>query len=181
MPSVTEPANGATPAWQPVRPRRRLFPLIVSWLATGVALMVAAGLLPGMHIDDFGGALLIAVIVAALNAVIPPVLAALRLPAMLVLGFLLVLIADAVILLLAADATDGVLSIDCGAGGKLVVNRHVPNREIWVAARSGGFHFHHDAGSWRDTRSGQELGAALSELLRLQADVAIAFPVLPAI
>jgi CyaY protein len=76
---------------------------------------------------------------------------------------------------------DGVLSIDCGAGGKLVVNRHVPNREIWVAARSGGFHFHHDAGSWRDTRSGQELGAALSELLRLQADVAIAFPVLPAI
>ena len=26
-------------------------------------------------------------------------------------------------------------------GGKLIVNRHVPNREIWVAARSGGFHF----------------------------------------
>jgi uncharacterized membrane protein YvlD (DUF360 family) len=112
MPTTTEPANGGTPAWQPVRPRRRLFPLIVSWLATGVALMVAAELLPGMHIDDFGGALLIAVIVAALNAVIPPVLAALRLPAMLVLGFLLVLIADAGILLLAADVTDGVLRID---------------------------------------------------------------------
>jgi len=112
MPSVTEPANGGPPAWQPVRPRRRLFPLIVSWLATGVALMVAAGLLPGMHIDDFGGALLIAVIVAALNAVIPPVLAALRLPATLVLGFLLVLIADAAILLVAADVTDGVLRVD---------------------------------------------------------------------
>ncbi len=76
---------------------------------------------------------------------------------------------------------DGVLSIDCGAGGKLVVNRHVPNREIWVAARSGGFHFHHDAGSWRDTRSGEELGAALSRLLRLQAQLAIVFPALPAI
>ena len=37
-------------------------------------------------------------IVAALNAVIPPVLAALRLPLTLVLGFLLVLIADALIL-----------------------------------------------------------------------------------
>ncbi len=36
---------------------------------------------------------------------------------------------------------DGILEIDCGGGGKLIVNRHVPNREIWVAARSGGFHF----------------------------------------
>ena len=36
---------------------------------------------------------------------------------------------------------DGILEIDCGSGGKLIVNRHVPNREIWVAARSGGFHF----------------------------------------
>ena len=75
---------------------------------------------------------------------------------------------------------DGVLSIDCGSGGKLVVNRHVPNREIWVAARSGGFHFHHEAGAWRDTRSGQELGAALTGLLRLQAEVAIVFHALPA-
>jgi CyaY protein len=73
---------------------------------------------------------------------------------------------------------DGVLSIDCGAGGKLVVNRHVPNREMWVAARSGGFHFRPDAGLWRDTRSGEELGAALTALLQFQANVAIAFPVL---
>jgi uncharacterized membrane protein YvlD (DUF360 family) len=74
--------------------------------------MVAAGILPGVHIDDFWGALLIAAIVAVLNAIIPPVLAALRLPLTLVLGFLLVLIADAVILLVAADVTDGVLRVD---------------------------------------------------------------------
>ena len=52
---------------------------------------------------SFWGALLVAVIVAALNAVIPPVLAALRLPLTLVLGFLLVLVADALILLAADD------------------------------------------------------------------------------
>ena len=57
MPSATEPADDGTPAWQPVRPRRRLFSLIVSWFAIGVALMVAAWLLPGIHIDNFGGAL----------------------------------------------------------------------------------------------------------------------------
>jgi uncharacterized membrane protein YvlD (DUF360 family) len=112
MPSESEPAYGRSTAWQPERPRWRLFPLLVSWLATGVAVMVAAAILPGVHIDDFWGALLIAAIVAALNAVIPPVLAALRLPLTLVLGFLLVLIADALILLIAADVTDGVLRVD---------------------------------------------------------------------
>ena len=74
--------------------------------------MVAAAILPGVGIDDFWGAMLVAAIVAALNAVIPPVLAALRLPLTLVLGFLLVLVADAVILRVAADVTDGVLRVD---------------------------------------------------------------------
>ena len=92
--------------------RRRLFAVVVAWLATGVALMVAAGVLPGVGIDDFWGALVVAAIAAALNAVIPPVLAALRLPLTLVLGFLLVLFADAAILLVAADVTDGVLTVD---------------------------------------------------------------------
>ena len=51
-------------------------------------------------------------IVAALNAVIPPVLAALRLPLTLVLGFLLVLVADALILMIADTITDGELAVD---------------------------------------------------------------------
>jgi uncharacterized membrane protein YvlD (DUF360 family) len=74
--------------------------------------MVAAWLLPGVDIRSFGGALLVAVIVAALNAVIPPVLAALRLPLTLVLGFLLVLVADAVILLVTDSLTDGLITVD---------------------------------------------------------------------
>jgi uncharacterized membrane protein YvlD (DUF360 family) len=114
MTSVPEPSYGQSTAWRPERPRWRLFPLLVSWFATGVALMVAAAILPGVDIESFWGALLIAVIVAALNAVIPPVLAALRLPLTLVFGFLVVLIADALILQIAAElnATDGVLSVD---------------------------------------------------------------------
>jgi uncharacterized membrane protein YvlD (DUF360 family) len=110
---MTEPSYGHS-VWRPERPRLRFFPLLVSWLATGVALVVAAGLLPGVDIKSFWGALLVAAVVAALNAVIPPVLAALRLPLTLVLGFLLVLIADALILLSAADLniTDGALTVD---------------------------------------------------------------------
>jgi uncharacterized membrane protein YvlD (DUF360 family) len=114
MSSVPVSEYGQSTAWRPDRPRLRLFPLLVSWFATGVALMVAAAILPGVSIESFWGALLVAVIVAALNAVIPPVLAALRLPLTLVLGFLLVLIADALILLIAANlnVTDGVLTVD---------------------------------------------------------------------
>ena len=74
---------------------------------------------------------------------------------------------------------DGVLTIDCGRNGKLIVNRHVPNREIWVAAKSGGFHFRAAAGTWRNSRDGDELGAALTRLLRQQAGMQIDLPALP--
>jgi CyaY protein len=74
---------------------------------------------------------------------------------------------------------DGVLTIDCGRNGKLIVNRHVPNREIWVAAKSGGFHFRADGVVWRDSRAGEELGAALERLLRDQAGMSVDLPSLP--
>ncbi len=75
---------------------------------------------------------------------------------------------------------DGILAIECEDGSKLIVNRHVPNREIWVAARSGGFHFGARDGAWRDSRSGDELAVALGSLLRAQAGLAIKLPPLPA-
>ena len=75
---------------------------------------------------------------------------------------------------------DGILEIECAEGGKLIVNRHLPNREIWVAARSGGFHFRGVDGHWRDTRSGEELGAALTRLLAAEADLTVALPALSA-
>ena len=114
MSSDQEPSYGHPTSWQPERARLKVFPLLVSWFATGVALMVAAWALPGVDIKSFWAALGIAAIVAVLNAVIPPVLAALRLPLTLVLGFLLVLIADALILEIAADlnVTDGVFTVD---------------------------------------------------------------------
>lgn len=62
----------------------------------------------------------------------------------------------------------GILEIEFDDGSKIIVNRHSAAREIWVAARSGGFHFRWDGGSWRDTRSGEELFAALSELVSRQ-------------
>ena len=71
------------------------------------------------------------------------------------------------------NVNDGILEIECEDGGKLIVNRHVPNREIWVAAKSGGFHFRRDGDRWRDTRGGEELGAVLQRLLAEQAGLAV--------
>jgi len=73
---------------------------------------------------------------------------------------------------------DGILEIECEDGSKLIVNRHVPNRELWVAARSGGFHFRPQGGAWRDTRSGTELAVALTDLLAAQAGLDVDLPAL---
>ena len=78
------------------------------------------------------------------------------------------------------NLNEGILEIECDDGSKLIVNRHTPNREIWVAARAGGYHFKPVDGSWRDTRSGDELGAALAALVRAQAGLALALPPLAA-
>jgi iron-sulfur cluster assembly protein CyaY len=59
----------------------------------------------------------------------------------------------------------GILEIEFEDGSKIIVNRHAAAREIWVAARSGGFHYRWDGRAWRNTRDGSELFAALSALL----------------
>src|SRR5512132_4181341 len=64
---------------------------------------------------------------------------------------------------------DGVLELTFEDGSKMVINRHRAAREIWVAARAGGFHFRWEGGAWRDTRGGTELFAALSKLVSEQS------------
>ena len=70
---------------------------------------------------------------------------------------------------LEVDLEGGVLTIGCPDGTRIIVNRQTPNREIWVAARSGGFHFAWRDGEWRDTRSGDELFACLARILASQS------------
>ena len=62
----------------------------------------------------------------------------------------------------------GIVELVFDDGSKIIVNRHTAAREIWVAARAGGFHFRWDGAAWRDTRNATELFAALSELISAQ-------------
>ncbi|HXC39169.1 MAG TPA: iron donor protein CyaY, partial [Burkholderiales bacterium] len=51
----------------------------------------------------------------------------------------------------------GVLEVEFEDGTKIIVNKHGAAQEIWVAAKSGGFHFRYEDGRWLDTRSKEEL------------------------
>jgi len=67
----------------------------------------------------------------------------------------------------------GVLEVEFEDGTKIIVNKHGAAQEIWVAAKSGGFHFKYDDGRWLDTRSKEELFASLSKLASQQAGEAV--------
>lgn len=60
-------------------------------------------------------------------------------------------------------------------GSKIIVNSQAPMQELWVAAKSGGFHFKADGAQWVGTRDGAELFAALSQMVSSQggADVVL--------
>jgi CyaY protein len=58
-------------------------------------------------------------------------------------------------------------------GSKIIVNSQAPMKELWVAAKSGGFHYKHRDGAWINTRDGSELFAALSGLASAQGGASI--------
>lgn len=70
---------------------------------------------------------------------------------------------------------DGILEIEFDDGSKMVVNRHNTAREIWVAARSGGFHFRPEGTDWLDTRDNTELFAKLTALISAQGGGSVSF------
>jgi putative membrane protein len=101
-------------------PRLRPVRLLAGWLASALALLFAAGVVEGADVKGIGGAIAVAALVAVLNAVLPPLVAALRMPFTAVAGFLLVLGLDAAMLLIAADIAPDYLHVD-GFGTALLV------------------------------------------------------------
>ena len=82
------------------------------------------------------------------------------------------------------DATDadidnqrvgGMITITFRNGSQLVINLQKPLHEIWLAARSGGYHYRHDGQVWVDTKTGAELFAQLSREATTQAGQPLSF------
>ena len=103
MTEVPSPAYGEAVAWQPERPRFKPLRAAAVVGADGrVALGRRGDPARRRHRGVPAARSLVAAVVAVLNALLPPVLAALRLPFMLALGFVLVLMLNAFVLKLAS-------------------------------------------------------------------------------
>jgi CyaY protein len=68
------------------------------------------------------------------------------------------------------NRSGNVLEIEFDNGQKIIVNRHDVNQEIWVAAKSGGFHYAWQDGAWRSRRDDGELFEKLTELFAEQGE-----------
>ncbi len=66
-------------------------------------------------------------------------------------------------------AAGGILEVEFADGSKIIINKQSAAQEIWVAAKSGGYHYRWDGSAWRDTRTGDELFTALSSFASSQA------------
>ena len=71
--------------------------------------------------------------------------------------------------------TGGLLELSFENGSKIVLNTQAPLQELWLAARSGGYHYRYVAGHWADTRDGSDLFDALSTCASEQAGKALRF------
>ena len=105
-------AYGEQPVWHPEQPKFSLMRLLGSLLVMTPALLIAAAILPGVSIPSFWGALVVALFVTAVNFVVPPIIAAIRLPLTLVVDFLLILVVDALVFQVASNIDSSAIHVN---------------------------------------------------------------------
>lgn len=71
--------------------------------------------------------------------------------------------------------TGGMVTLTFANRSQIIVNLQKPLQEIWVAARSGGFHYKFRDGQWTDTKDGGELFVGLSRCASEQAGQPLVF------
>ncbi|MEO8278123.1 MAG: iron donor protein CyaY [Ideonella sp.] len=74
-----------------------------------------------------------------------------------------------------SNRTGGLLELSFPNQTKIVINTQPPLHELWLAARSGGFHYRFSDGRWIDTRDGGEFHDALSRCASEQAGQPLRF------
>lgn len=69
----------------------------------------------------------------------------------------------------------GMITLTFGNGSQIIVNLQKPLQELWMAARSGGYHYKFDGQSWVDTKSQGEFFAQLSACASEQSGLQLSF------
>ncbi|RVD79365.1 iron donor protein CyaY [Pseudomonas koreensis] len=75
------------------------------------------------------------------------------------------------------EITAGMMTIKFDNGSQLIISRQEPLRQLWLAARSGGFHFDYDeeSGKWSCEKSEELLGEVLARCVQDQAGLELDF------
>ncbi len=75
------------------------------------------------------------------------------------------------------ENTGGILTLFCTDDSQVIINRQTPLRQLWVAARSGGFHFDWDdnAEGWVRDSDGASLHSVLADILSSQCGAGVDF------
>ncbi|KAF0223715.1 MAG: protein implicated in iron [Rhodospirillaceae bacterium] len=76
-----------------------------------------------------------------------------------------------------AELQGGILTLALEAGGQYVINKHAPNRQIWMSSPvSGASHYDFADGQWLSTRDqSKALPAVLAAELNAKFGVTLAF------
>lgn len=74
-----------------------------------------------------------------------------------------------------AQRTGGMITLVFANRSQIVINQQKPLHEIWMASRTGGYHYRFDGQAWQDTKGGEEFFAALSRDAALQSGLALHF------
>ncbi|MCY1244049.1 Iron-sulfur cluster assembly protein CyaY [compost metagenome] len=69
------------------------------------------------------------------------------------------------------------MTIKFDNGSQLILSRQEPLRQLWLAARSGGYHFDYDeeSGKWTCEKTEELLGEILARAAREQAGLELDF------
>ena len=75
------------------------------------------------------------------------------------------------------EISAGMMTIKFDNGSQLIISRQEPLRQLWLAARSGGYHFDYDeeSGKWSCEKSEELLGEVLARAVNEQAGVELDF------
>ena len=73
------------------------------------------------------------------------------------------------------EEQQGVLAIECPDRSEVILSRQVATMEIWVAARSGGYHLRFDDQDWVCSKTGEKLAELLGRVCEEQSGQIIRF------
>ena len=74
-----------------------------------------------------------------------------------------------------SQRSGGMITLTFPNRTQIIINQQKPLHEIWMAAKSGGYHYRFDGAQWQDTKGAGEFFAHLSRDASAQSGLTLHF------